>query len=167
MTETFDIEKRTGQYVAVRDKIKEIEARHENELKPYKEMLDKLGGVLLQHLNDVNAKSVKTDAGTPYKSPKVHCTTADPLAFWNWLLLMPTPRMRDFMDVKPNKTAIKAYMDEQEARSKDDPNIIPLPPPGVNYSVSQELHVMRSRKNKSGNGKRDEQDEFSGDDATE
>src|SRR5262245_34315508 len=56
-------ETRINQYVQVRDKKKEIEARHKEELKPYNDIIEKLETVLLDEFNRVGANSVKTDAG--------------------------------------------------------------------------------------------------------
>jgi len=61
---TVDISKRVDQYVRLRDLIKTKEDEHKAAMKPYKEMLDKLNSVLLDHLNTINGESVRTDTGT-------------------------------------------------------------------------------------------------------
>lgn len=142
MTEPFDAEKRTDQFIRLRDKIKEIETKQEEELKPYKDMLAKLGGELLEHLNKTGAQSVKTKFGTPYKSTKVSVTVADKSAFWTWMVASDN---LDFLDIKANQTAVKTYMEEQTSLAEKDPNITPSPPPGINYSTWQDICVTRGR----------------------
>lgn len=138
----FDAEKYTAKYLKLRAKIKEIEARHGEELKPYKEAKDKLEGMLLEHLNGINAKSVRTTAGTPYIRREVTATIADKIAFWNWMLATDN---FDYLDIRASKTAIIEYMKEQARLAKSDPNITPTPPPGINYSVGQRLGCVKSK----------------------
>lgn len=54
--EKFDAAKRIQQLVQVKDKIKSLDDEHEERLKPYKEMRDKLERLILGHLIDNNAK---------------------------------------------------------------------------------------------------------------
>ena len=59
-----NLELRVGQYVALRDKIREMEDAHKEAMAPAKATLEKLAGVLLAALNTINAESVKTDEGS-------------------------------------------------------------------------------------------------------
>jgi hypothetical protein len=136
--EPFDANKRTEQYLKLRAKIKSIKARQEEELKPYKEALARLGGMLLDHLNSTNATSVKTKVGTPYISRDVSVTVADREAFWNWMLATDN---FDFLEVRASEAAMNEYMEELAELSKTDPSIIPVAPPGINYTVGQKLNV--------------------------
>lgn len=142
----FDAEKRTAQYVALRDKIEAIKLKHQEELEPFQSALNKLGGLLLEHLNKINADSLKTKAGTPYISMQTSVSIADKTAFWAWANT--NEDNMDCVEIRASKTGIKGYMEELQEQAEEDPNIIPVPPPGINYSVRQELNVMRGRKNK-------------------
>lgn len=140
--EPFDVEKRTAQYVALRDKIKAMELKHEEELEPFQAALNKLAGLLLEHLSKTKANSVKTKAGTPYITDDVSVSIADKSAFWKW---MGDTDNFEALDIRASKTYIKEYMEEQKTLSESE-DITPTPPPGVNYSVRQKLCVMRGTK---------------------
>jgi|SRR5579883_554285 len=128
----FDVETCTAKYIAIRDKIEEIKSQHEEQLKPYNEALEKLSGMLLDHLNKTGADSVKTKSGTPYKSLAVSVSVSDKEAFWDWMA-----KNNDFsyVDLRASKSAIKQYMEDHQ-----------VPPPGIGYHVRQELHVRRGTK---------------------
>lgn len=124
------INTRVGQYVALRDKIKEKEAAHKDELKPFKETLEKLGAVILAHLNETGAESVRTDAGTAYVTPKRSATLADANAFFEYVK---ENEAWDLMDRKANVTAVADFVEEHNA-----------PPPGVNYTTILNVGIRRS-----------------------
>jgi len=126
----IDISVRVEQYVKLRDKIKEIEARHKEELKPYKDTLEKLNSVILQHLTQVGGESIRTQAGTAYVTEKKTASLADPQAFMDYVV---TNSAWDLLDRKANVKAVTDYIDEHKA-----------PPPGVNYSTTNMVGVRRS-----------------------
>ena len=72
-----DMEKRVKQFIALRDKKKEIKKKHEDELKPYQEAMDALEGYIMTWLHSLNANNIATDAGTAYMSTRVSATVAD------------------------------------------------------------------------------------------
>lgn len=125
-----NIELRAGQYVKLRDMIKEIEARHKEELKKPKETLEKLNGVLLGHLNSISADSVATGAGTVSKTTRNSASIADMSAFWNWVV---TQGEFDMVDKKANPTRVKEYIEANNGNA----------PPGVNYSSIELVGVRR------------------------
>src|SRR5271166_1441084 len=132
----IDIEKRVGQYVKLRDKIKEIKKRHEEELAPFTGALDKLNAVLLQHLNSINTESARTKEGTVTKSKKASCTVVDKSAFWTYVVTQGT---FDMIEYKANVKAVEDYIAQQAERAKLDPATEVGPPPGVNYSTRYEV----------------------------
>jgi hypothetical protein len=125
----IDMEKRVGQYVALRDKIKAIKERHSQELAPYNEALDKLGNLLLGALNTTHQDSAKTGAGTVYKTEKKSATIADQAAFRRHVI---GSQAWDLIDMKANAPAVAAFIEEHQT-----------PPPGVNYTVHIEVGVRR------------------------
>ena len=124
------INTRVEQYVALRDKIKSLETAQKETLKPYKETLEKLGAVILSHLNEVGAESVRTNAGTAYVTPKKSATLGDPKAFFEYCR---GNDAWDLMDRKANVTAVADYVEQHGA-----------PPPGVNYSTRLDIGIRRS-----------------------
>src|SRR6185437_12062529 len=138
----IDFDTRVGQYVKLRDKIKEIKDKHKAELKPYAEALEQLNGMLLQHLNSVGADSVKATSGTVYRTLDKKASVADKSAFWTWVV---TQGKFEFIDYKANVTAVFDFIGEQVEAAKGDPSIQPAPPPGVNVSSSYEVGVRRGK----------------------
>ena len=120
-------------FVKLRDRIKAMEAKHKEELAPFKEMRDVLESHLLAHLNSIQAENVKTSSGTVYKTTKDTASIADRSMFWSWVR---NGELWDFIDVKANVTAVREYI-EGGANA---------PPPGVNFSSVQTVGVKRASK---------------------
>ena len=81
-----DFNERVAQYVKLRDLIKVKEKEFKDGITKYKDALDKLNSVLLNHLNQVGANSVATDAGTVYRTEKKSASLADPAAFMDYVI---------------------------------------------------------------------------------
>jgi hypothetical protein len=125
-----DINKRVTQYVALRDKIKALDEEHKEKLKPYKEALENLNAVLLQHLITINGDSVKTEGGTVYRTAKKAASLADPDAFMRFVI---SNEQWDLLDRKANVTAVADFIEENSET-----------PPGVNFSTTFVVGVRRS-----------------------
>jgi len=117
-------------YVSLRDQIKGRETEHKEELKPLKELLDNLNGVLLEKLNQVGGNSIATDSGTVYRTEKKSASLADPKAFMDYVL---ENNAFDLLDRKANVTAVTEFIKENNA-----------PPPGVNFSSTYVVGVRRA-----------------------
>lgn len=126
----IDIEQRVNQFVRLRDKIKDIEERHKEELRPYKETQELLSGALMGHLNNINADSVKTGAGTVYRSSRKSASLSDPKVFFDFVK---AHELWDLMDRKANATAVADYIEQNQ-----------VPPPGVNFNVQHTIGVRRA-----------------------
>jgi hypothetical protein len=129
-TQPIDTEKRVGQYVSLRDKIKELDDAHKASMKPYKDMLEQLGNMLLSHLNDVKAESIKSSSGTFYKIAKKTASLEDPEAFMRFVI---ANNLFDMLDRKANVAAVSDYIEAQNAL-----------PPGVKFTTRIEVGVRRS-----------------------
>lgn len=126
---TIDIAKRVEQYVALRDEIKRRDDAHKDEMKPFRELLDKFNGELLTALNEVNGNSVSTSAGTVYRTEKKSATLADPEAFMQFVV---NSQMFDLLDRRANVTAVTDFLNDHGQL-----------PPGVNYSTTYVAGVRR------------------------
>lgn len=124
-----NLAKRTQQYVQVRDTIKEIEAKHKEELAPYKDILNQLEGTISAFLDANGLDSLKTEHGTCYKSTRYTASLADAEAFMAYVIK--TERY-ELLDRKANVTAVRAFV-------QDEKNL----PPGVNLTSVQTLGVRR------------------------
>lgn len=128
-TPAIDIEKRVAQYVALRDKIKELDDAHKAKMAPFREALEQLNGMLLKHLSDVNVDSAITGAGTVYRTAKKSASLADADAFMSYVI---TTDSWDLLDRKANVSAVEAFITEHKTL-----------PPGVNFNT---MHVVGVRR---------------------
>jgi len=124
-----DIKLRVEQYIELRDEISRLDDEHKEKMKPFRDLLEKLNGALLDHLNNINSESVRTDAGTVYKTEKTSATIADGDAFMGYVI---ENRDWDLLDRRANKTAVAAYIQEHGAL-----------PPGINFSTTYLVGVRR------------------------
>lgn len=124
------VEKRVKQYVAVRDKIKEIEERQKAELQPLKDIQNELTGVLQEAITTIGAESIKTSEGTVYTTTRYTASLADPKAFMDFVK---STDNFDLLDRKANSTAVRDYVAEHGGL-----------PPGVNLSSIATVGVRRA-----------------------
>ena len=128
-TPVMDINNRVGQYVKLRDKIKELDDAHKATMKPYREALDKINGILLDHLNMICADNASTENGSVYRTEKKAASIQDKTAFWTYVV---TQADWDMLDYKANVTAVQDFIDKNHS-----------PPPGVNFSKTYVVGVRR------------------------
>jgi hypothetical protein len=126
----LDIAKRVGQYIQLRDLIKREDDAHKERMKPKRELLEQLNGVLLGLVDQAGGESVRTEAGTVYRTEKKSASLADPDAFMRFVI---SSEAWDLLDRKANATAVFDFIAENNA-----------PPPGVNANVAYVVGVRRS-----------------------
>jgi hypothetical protein len=129
MRTTMDVNTNVEEYIRTRDEIRDIESRHKDELRPYKQKLEELGGVLLEQLQTVGGDGVRTKSGTVYVTEKRSASLADPALFMDYVV---QNSAWDLLDRKANVTAVTDYIAEHNAA-----------PPGVNYSAVLTVGVRR------------------------
>ena len=127
-----DVAKRVQQYVAVRDRLKEIEDEHQKRRQPLLEIQNLLAGLLQEALQKAGANSIATPSGTCYETTQHSATVADPEAFMQFVI---ENKAWELLDRKANKTAVRDYATEHAGRL----------PPGVNLSSIKTVGVRRSR----------------------
>ena len=126
----MNISKRVEQYVALRDKIKEIKIQQKEELAPYNVMLDKLGSSCLKFLQDTGQESARTENGTVYITTRGTASLEDAEAFMRHVI---GTQEWELLDRRANSTAVKAYIEENGTL-----------PPGVRFSDIIDVGVRRS-----------------------
>jgi len=124
-----DMEKRVGQYLALRDEIERIEKQHEEELKRPKELLHQLGGVIQKFMDDNGLKNMRTDAGTAVINTRWSAPLSDPDAFMRFVI---ENEQFDLLERRASQTAVRAYVDEHKAL-----------PAGVNLHALETVGVRR------------------------
>jgi hypothetical protein len=130
MSQTTPIETRVDQYVKLRDLIKEKDDAHKAAMKPYRETLEKLNNLMLAELNNVGGDSIKTGAGTVYRTDKKSVSLEDGDAFMKHVI---DHDAWELLDRKANVTAVEDYA-----------NTNGVLPPGVKFSVMQVVGVRRA-----------------------
>ena len=127
-----DLEKRTRQYVLLRDTVKALKEKHAAELKPYGIAMAAIEGVMLASLDAAGATSMKTDAGTFYKTTQASTSIADSNEFSRHVI---GSQAWELLDWRANKTAIQAILDAGGQL-----------PPGINYSTFTKVGVRRANE---------------------
>lgn len=117
-------------YVSIRDSVAEIKARQKAELDPYAQALAKLESQMMTILVDAGVDSMKTPAGTAYRSEKTSVTVADKSAFMDYIQ---SNGAFDLLDVRANKTAVEGFMAEHQDV-----------PPGVNIRREASVNFRRA-----------------------
>lgn len=117
-------------YVKLRDHKDELKRQYNDAVASTDEKMKKIEAALLKHFRKVGQESSKTSAGTAYISRRMTASVADRGAFLKFV----EEAGDDFMDIKPNVTAVQEYIDEREE-----------PPPGVNISIRQTVNIQRGR----------------------
>ena len=98
-------------YVRLRDQKAELKAQQAEAMKPYDETLAKLEAEALQILSDTGVESMKTSAGTVYKSVATSATVQDKSAFMDYIR---EHLAFDLLDVRANKTAVQDFVTENQ-----------------------------------------------------
>lgn len=117
-------------YVKLRDTLKIADDKHKEKTRGAREYLEALNGVLRDKLTEAGADSVKTSAGTAYKTLKKSATIADGGVFRQYVI---ENGAFDLVDMRANAPAVSAFIKENNGEM----------PPGVNYSTHVEVGVRR------------------------
>lgn len=130
VTPKVTIEHRVAQYVKLRDLIKEKDDKHKEQMAPYREALEKLNSVLLQHLQTAGIDSAKTGEGTVYKTVKKSASLEDADQFMRHVI---GTESWDLLERKCSLRAVEEFVHENGVL-----------PPGVKMSSTQVVGVRRS-----------------------
>jgi hypothetical protein len=117
-------------YIQLRDKKAQYKAEYDAKVSTIEELLNKIEGKFLQVFEQSGMDSVKTEAGTAYKSTRISVTTGDKNAFMEFV------RTNDewpLLEVRPSKSAVEEYR-----AAHDDL------PPGINWRAEQVVNIRRS-----------------------
>jgi hypothetical protein len=117
-------------YIQLRDKKSEYKAEYDAKVSIIEALLNKIEGKFLQVFEESGMDSVKTEAGTAYKSTRISVTTGDKDAFMEFV------RTNDewpLLEVRPSKSAVEEYR-----AAHDDL------PPGINWRAEQVVNIRRS-----------------------
>jgi hypothetical protein len=120
-----------SRYIQYRDHLAAEQEKFDLIQKPYKDAMEVLAGAMLQQLNTSGEESVRTDAGTAYKSTTMHARVTDREALFNFV------RESDEFDLLVAgvaKDAVKVYSEEHQGAL----------PPGVEVTFITRCNFRRS-----------------------
>ena len=124
-----DMEKRTKQYIDVRDALKKLDERQKAERKPLLEIQERLAGIIRTFMDANKLENLRTQHGTCYTSTRYTASLADPDAFMKFVI---ANNAFEMMDRRANSTAVREYVEEHKQL-----------PPGVNLTALQTVGVKR------------------------
>jgi hypothetical protein len=127
---TQDIDMRIAQYIQIRDAIKVLEEKQENERKPLLEIQERLAGIIRVFMEKNNiTDNLKSKSGTAILSTRYTASVADPEAFMKFII---ASQRFELLDRRANTTAVKDYVEETKEL-----------PVGCNLNAVQTLGVRR------------------------
>lgn len=128
-TSQFDVDKYVKAYIDVRDKIKELDAKHDIARKPLLDLQNELSGLLQKFMEDSSSEGIKTEHGTCYSTTRYTASLADPEAFMKFVIATGN---FDLLDRRANATAVKDFIKENS-----------FEPPGCNLNGLKTIGVRR------------------------
>lgn len=128
---TIDINAIVERYIQMRDMKADLKKALDKKLEQLEVAMKKCEGAIMNHLNTHGAESIRTSAGTVFKSQQTSATVDD----WDALLAyIQSNSAWQMLDHKVNKTAVVEFM---EANPGDLP-------PGVAWRAEHVVRVRRS-----------------------
>ena len=124
------LDKAIASYVKIRDRKKELEARHAEELAPVNTMLDRLEAFMLDAMDQAGLNSIKSVHGTAFKSTRTSAKVLD------WDLTLDFIREHeawDLLERRVSKKAAEAIIEETKE-----------PIPGVDTTSEIVINVRRA-----------------------
>lgn len=134
---TEDMEKRTQQFIDVRDALKRLDDEYKEKRKPLLKIQELLSGRMQAFMSANNLENLRTKAGTCYTSVRRTASLADPAAFMNFVI---ETNQFELLDRRANSTAVQDFVKKNKVL-----------PPGCNLSSIETLGVRR------GNGEKDDE----------
>ena len=118
-----------AQYIKLRERKKEQDKKHKEMMAPINDALDALESFFQLTMEKEGLDALAGSAGTAYPSTTSSVTISDKEKFLDYVR---TNDLWHLLDVRPAKTAVDAYLEEQE-----------ITPPGVNYATITKVNVRK------------------------
>lgn len=129
-------------YIEIRDKKAQLKAELTKQMQPYDTALYQIETEMLDRMQQTGVDSMKTSAGTAYRTTKTSVSVADKAAFLEFIVDKVVDALRnkenafpcfDMLDLKANKTAVEGYLSEKDEL-----------PPGVNMRREEAVGFRRA-----------------------
>lgn len=126
----YEMDEIAKAYVALRQARRQLKAQYEAEDAKYKQGLEKLESIMLDHLNNSGAESVRTEHGTFYKQEVMTPSASDWQLVYDWI------KENEAWDLLERRLKVGFVKEFQEAHDG-------ALPPGVS---TYRQYVVRVRK---------------------
>lgn len=118
-------------YIECRNSIALLNDQHEKKIRPYREGMELIEGLLAEDINRLEGQSIKTKDGTAYRSTTTSFRVADRVAWLDWVI---HNNHRDMLTTNVAKEAVKEYVDNNGGKL----------PPGLNMTTVYKILVRTS-----------------------
>lgn len=124
------MEELVEKYIRLRDAKAQLKAEYTQKAAKLDDILDRIEAVLLQQFSEFGMESVRTKAGTAYKSTRVSATVAD------WDSVLAFIKKNDLWQMLEHRVSKQAVEQFKEVNGDL--------PPGVNWREEVVVNIRRS-----------------------
>lgn len=126
------LEKLTRIYIKMRDKKSEVSQELEEKISKIETDMKAVKTAILQHMKDIGAESLRTEAGTVYRTVRTMYATSDWESMHKFILEHGVPEL---LEKRIQQTNMKAFLE-------DNPDLLP---PGLNANAEYSVTIKRSK----------------------
>ena len=126
------LEKLTRVYIKMRDKKAELEAELENQVGKLENDMGTVKAAILNHMKSLGVESLRTDAGTVYRTVRTKYSTSDWESMGKFILEHGVPEL---LEKRIQQTNMRVFLEE-------NPDLLP---PGLNSNMEYSVTIKRSK----------------------
>lgn len=126
------LEKLTRIYIKMRDKKAEVSQELEEKISKIDADMKTVKTAILQHMKDIGAESLRTEAGVVYRTVRTTYSTSDWESMGKFILEHGVPEL---LEKRLHQTNMKAFLEE-------NPDLLP---PGLNANAEYSVTIKRSK----------------------
>jgi hypothetical protein len=126
------LEKLTRIYIKMRDKKAEVSQELEEQISKIETDMKAVKTAILQHMKDIGAESLRTEAGVVYRTVRTTYSTSDWESMGKFILEHGVPEL---LEKRLHQTNMKAFLEE-------NPDMLP---PGLNANAEYSVTIKRSK----------------------
>lgn len=126
------LEKLTRVYIKMRDKKAEITQELDGKIAKIDQDMKAVKTAILDHMKAIGAESLRTEAGTVYRTVRTMYATSDWESMHKFILEQGVPEL---LEKRIQQTNMKAFLEE-------NPDLLP---PGLNANAEYSVTIKRSR----------------------
>jgi hypothetical protein len=132
MENDLTLEKLTRIYIKMREKKAELTQELEAQISELDEKMKTVKTGILDHMKEIGAESLRTDAGTVYRTVRTTYSTNDWDSMNKFILEHSVPEL---LEKRIHQTNMKAFLEEH-------PDVLP---PGLNANMEYSVTIKRSK----------------------